>query len=340
MRQRETEQFEDTLYLTCRAAPKHGAGEHLARCTGIDGVRLTGVRHGSQSIHHYPENSLMKNAASVLLPFPLLLVCLACLTSGSVFAHHRKGVTYKVFQFPPDMLPKIDGDSSDWQVVPESYTIDSSHLMDTVMGKGKNMDPKDLAVEVKVAWSPETNRLYFLYKMYDDMHNFNLARGDIFEVVIDADHSGGRYHSFDDVDEKTESRLKSTTAQNYHIFTPPAKGKAWAWVWGEQQWLIDKPWAEHAFKYDFAFKEAGVLYLEFSITPFNYASFRGPEYSALHKMEEGEILGLSWSVLDYDEDDKRYEGFWNLSHHTRMDYTASLLVNFRLMALEKPKKRR
>ena len=53
-------------------------------------------------------------------------------------------------------------------------------------------------------------------------------------------------------------------------------------------------------------------------------------------MEEGQTMGLSWSVLDYDEDDGRYEGFWNLSHHTRMDSTASLLPNFKLMPREVP----
>jgi hypothetical protein len=97
--------------------------------------------------------------------------------------------------------------------------------------------------------------------------------------------------------------------------------------------LIEKPWSEHAFRYDFGYKEAGELYLEFSITPFNYASFRGPKYSALHQLEAGQTIGLSWSVLDYDEHDDRYEGFWNLSHHTRMDYTASLLPNFKLLPL-------
>jgi len=272
--------------------------------------------------------------------FCLILLILIGFVPNTSWAHHRNGKTYKVYHFPPDRLPKIDGETSDWDIIPASYVIDGSHLMDTVMGKGKNMDPKDLAVEVKVAWSEKTNRLYFLYNMYDDTHNFNFARGDIFEVVIDADHSGGRYHSFDDVDETTEARLKSTTCQNYHIFTPPHKDKAWAWVWGEQQWLIEKPFAEHAFKYDFGQRQSGHLTLEFSITPFNYASFRGPEYSAVHKMETGETIGLSWSVLDYDENDKQYEGFWNLSHHTRMDYTASLLVNFKLLPLEKPKLRR
>jgi len=269
----------------------------------------------------------------LMLAFGVVCVCPVAL------AHYPKGVTYHVFQFPDDKIPKIDGDPSDWASVPRSFTIDGSHLEDTVMGKGKNMDPKDLAVEVTVGWSPKTNRLYFLYKMHDDFHSFKREKGDrwgdIFEVVLDADHSGGRYHSFEDVDKETEERLKSTTCQNYHIFTPPAPGRPWAWVWGSQQWLLEKPWAEAAYKFDFKHGEPGVLYLEFYITPFNYASHLGPEYSAVHKLVEGQTIGLSWSVLDYDENDQRYEGFWNLSHHTRMDATADLLPNFVLRPLEK-----
>ena len=259
----------------------------------------------------------------------LLLLLALC---PCALAHQPPGVTYHVFQFPDGKLPKIDGDPSDWKIVPKQFTIDGSHLEDTVRGKGKNMDPADLAVEVTVGWSPKTNRLYFLYKVYDDVHNFHPEWGDIFEIVIDSDHSGGRYHGFDDVDKETEARLACTTAQNYHIFTPPGEGRPWAWVWpGRQQWLVDKPWAERAYKYDFGYKQAGVLYLEFYITPFNYASHLGPKFSALHKMEAGQVMGLSWSVLDYDESHKRYEGFWNLSHATRMDRTADLLPDFVLM---------
>jgi len=264
---------------------------------------------------------------------PLLALALLC---PCAFAHQPKGVTYKVFQFAEGKLPTIDGNADDWAGVPKSYTIDGSHLMDTVRGHGQNMDPKDLAVEVTVGWSPKTNRLYFLYKVYDDVHNFDPEWGDIFEIVIDADHSGGRYHGFENVDKETEARLACTTAQNYHIFTPPGEGRPWAWIWpGRQQWRVDKPWAEHAYKFDFGQKEPGVLVLECSITPFNYASHLGPQYSAAHKMEEGQTMGLSWSVLDYDESHKRYEGFWNLSHATRMDSTADLLPDFVLMPVEK-----
>ena len=28
---------------------------------------------------------------------------------------------FKVFQFPADKIPRIDGDDSDWTIVPESY---------------------------------------------------------------------------------------------------------------------------------------------------------------------------------------------------------------------------
>jgi len=259
---------------------------------------------------------------------------LGCLLVASCgWAHYPPGVEYDVYQFPPGQAPTIDADDADWQAVPDRCRIDGTQLEDTVMGKGGDMDPADLAVEVTVGWSAETNRLYFLYKVDDDMHNFDPEWGDIFEVVLDADHSGGRYHSFPDVDPATEENLKSTTCQNYHIFTPPGPGRPWAWVWGTQQWLVDKPWAEAAYKYSFQHKQPGALVLEFYITPFNYASHLGPDYSATHRLVEGHVIGLSWSVLDYDEDHKRYEGFWNLSHHTRMDMTADLLPNFRLLPL-------
>ena len=41
----------------------------------------------------------------------------------------------------------------------------------------------------------------------------------------------------------------------------------------------------------------------------------------------------SGQVLNFDEDNNQYEGFWNLSHKTRMDSNASNLCAFRLMPL-------
>jgi PKD repeat protein len=75
--------------------------------------------------------------------------------------------------------------------------------------------------------------------------------------------------------------------------------------------------------------------LEFFITPFDYAS---PDRSRAvpTKLEENKLIGLSWAILDYDDEKaERYAGFWNLSHKTTMYGDASDLVAFRLMPIEK-----
>ena len=123
-------------------------------------------------------------------------------------------------------------------------------------------------------------------------------------------------------------------AQNYHIFTPPGEGRDWVSVWGCQPWIGKLPYANHAYSYDFKEGESGHLILEFWITPFDYAPYDGPERASISNLVESSLIALSWSILDYDEDHMEYEGFWNLSHETRMDSDASNLCAFRLMPLE------
>ena len=65
----------------------------------------------------------------------------------------------------------------------------------------------------------------------------------------------------------------------------------------------------------------------------DYAPYEGPERAVVSKLVENALIGLSWAVLDYDENNSSYEGFWNLSHKTRMDSDASNLCAFRLMPL-------
>jgi hypothetical protein len=124
-------------------------------------------------------------------------------------------------------------------------------------------------------------------------------------------------------------------AQNYHIFTP-APDRDWVFVWGCQPWIKELPWSNAAYKYDFKHGQSGKLTLEFWITPFDYAPFDGPERAVESKLWENKVIGMSWSVLDYDGPaEADYKGFWNLSHKTEMYGNASDLVAFRLMPLER-----
>ncbi|RLS28529.1 MAG: hypothetical protein DWH78_15480, partial [Planctomycetota bacterium] len=61
----------------------------------------------------------------------------------------RPGVEYQIFQFPANQIPRIDGDAGDWSIVPDSYSIGTDQLVDTVGKHGDKRDPDNLDVNVK-----------------------------------------------------------------------------------------------------------------------------------------------------------------------------------------------
>lgn len=252
----------------------------------------------------------------------------------------RPETNFKIFQFPADKIPTVDGKMDDWAIVPESYAIGSDQLVDTIKKDRKN-DPRNLDVKVRVGYVKGINRLYFLYEAYDNYWDF--ARPDLhndtFEVVVDADLSGrpliDRFHPNKSVEPwDAWFNFHGIHAQNYHTFTP-AEGKDWTMLWGPQQWLKDLPWSNAAYNYNFKHGEAGKLVFEFWITPFDHASADGPEKSVESKLIEGRSIGLSWAIIDYDDDKKESNnGFWNLSGKHTMYGQASELVAFKLMPFE------
>ena len=99
-----------------------------------------------------------------------------------------QGRIFEVFQFPADKIPRIDGDPSDWDMVPESYSIGLDQMHDDEH-KHLQPDPKDLDIHVKVGWVKGLNRLYFLYEAYDSYWDFADPglHNDTFEIVVDGD---------------------------------------------------------------------------------------------------------------------------------------------------------
>ena len=285
-----------------------------------------------------------------------LVLCVLLLLIFPASALERPEITFKIFQFPPNMIPRIDGNDDDWAMVPDSYAIGMDQLEDTEApgGHGTNRDPKDLDVKVKVGWVKGLNRLYFLYEAYKGYWDFSRPdlHNDIFEVVVDGDLSGGplidMYHrdvwtraAVGDMS-KLDPRISSSDAyyaqqgahaQNYHIFTP-AEGKDWAMDWGCAQYTKELPYANHAINYNFKPGQSGKLILEFWITPFDYAGCEGPERAVESVLTEDKLIGLSWAAIDYNDPNSNQRKFWNLSHKQTFFGNASDLVAFRLMPLE------
>ena len=285
----------------------------------------------------------------------LFLAFFALAAVSAAVALDRPDVTFKVFQFPTDQIPRIDGNADDWAMVPADYIIG----MDQFVNDSRDHpapDPKNLDVKIRVGWVKGLNRLYFLYEAYDDYWDF--ARPDLhndtFEIVVDGDASGGPlidkgHKEFwtpeevgasaaapDDRISMDEAHwaIHGVHAQNYHIFTP-AEGKDWCMAWSAATWIKELPWSNAAYSYNFRPGQPGRLVLEFWITPFDYAGPEGPQRAVESVLAEDKIIGLSFAVIDYDDVNKRgSNAFWNLSRHHTMYGNASELCAFKLMPLE------
>lgn len=265
----------------------------------------------------------------------------------------RPDVTFKVFQFPQDKIPRIDGDSSDWDIVPEEYVIGTNMLTN----ESRAPDPAGadtLKIKVKVGWVKGLNRLYFHYEAEDNFWEFAAPglRNDTFEIVVDGDASGGplidKAHKdvwgpqkVGEVSAAPDERLTpdethwanhGVHAQNYHIFTP-AVAKDWCMAWSSATWIKEFPWANAAYRHNVKQGEGGKVVLEFYITVFDYVGAEGPERAVQSVFRENKIIGANLIVIDYDAH-PRNRGFWNMSpHHTAFGH-ASELCAFRLMPLE------
>ena len=301
-----------------------------------------------------PEYSPMTSARVCFLgAFCLLSLALNSVTSWGADARPlrlaRDGHVFEVFQFPRNQMPRIDGQTADWEMVPERYVYDTKWLNDTEDGHGTEIDPSDLDVKVRVGWVKGLNRLYVLYEAYDDFWDFGRFnpkgyRNDIFEIAVDGDLSGGPFifnpvydpgkmRWASDTDEYVENHLRfsGVHAQNYHFFTPPVNN-AWVMVWGGQPWIADFPHANYAYDYDFSPGESGRLVMELWLTPYDYAPHSGPKEARESVLEENGIIGLSWSILDFDGGKR--DGHVNLAHDVRMVKDASYLCAFKLMPIE------
>lgn len=254
---------------------------------------------------------------------------------------------YRCFQFPDDRLPTIDGDLSDWEIVGDDYAQHTWQLIEYNQHLGRRYDPADLDVRVRTGYHVGTGRIYVAVEYRDDYHNFDrvverrpevvrhevhigaetLGNDDIFELVVDADDSGG------DFIDGLRARSMSTHAQNYHIYVHERDG-VHVWVWGPQLWLGEMPYSRWASRYDGLHGSAGTSVLEFWVTSFNYADPHDPGRSAAATLAAGDTIGMSYAILDRDAEEEGAVKFWALADTVLMYRDADYLPDFVLAPLE------
>jgi len=247
---------------------------------------------------------------------------------------------YESFQFPDDRLPVIDGDLSDWEIVGGDYTQDTFQLLNFFYhdaAKRRAYDPAGFDLRVRTGYNLSTNRIYVAAEYYDDFHNMDrvtpsrreVGVDDIFELVVDADRSGRAF-----VYDASRIRLQNTHAQNYHVYFHEREANH-LWAWGEQRWLEEEPYGKAASVYDGVHGSSGLCVLEFWVTPYNYAHPDGPQLSAPAELAAGDTIGMSYAVLDWEEDETPGTvHFWALADTVLMYCNADFTADFVLAPRE------
>ena len=78
------------------------------------------------------------------------LCALLLLFTLRLSALDRPGTTFKVFQFPADQIPRIDGNTDDWKVVPDELTPSAWINLSTRTDPNHKTDTSDFDVKIKV----------------------------------------------------------------------------------------------------------------------------------------------------------------------------------------------
>ena len=239
----------------------------------------------------------------------------------SAHGHLPPGEIFKAFHFPDRLVPVIDGDLSDWDVVDESCVISTEDFHDLV--HDAEPDPDDFSVRLMVGWNKAENKLYVAAQVRDDLHQIDRLAGtaalriwqdDSMNIFVDADHSGGQYANFRDLSAEEQFKLNGSAAQHFVIAGPPPDEDFFI-NFSAAGWyaLADGPFTAAAYTLDGMVGGPAVLSYEFMLTPFDRVDIRTDISSEKHFMQENEIIGFNIEFNDFDTSPVIFDAKWSLS---------------------------
>ena len=258
----------------------------------------------------------------------LALILSVLLVASASWAHLPVDVVFPAVQFPNDNVPDIDGNLVDWDVITEGYWINHEQLTETVKGVGTAWDATDLALRAIVGYNPTTNKLYVMEDRFDDQI-WVTTGWEPMEMVFDADHSGGMFNVWPDVeDQDQKDLLHGAHAQNYGW----NQGGPGLNHWGKAQWITNPPYGAWAKTQTVGEGGEGQFHAEYMLTPFDNLNWNGIAESTIGSLVEGNITGYHFTIIDSDE--VTYEGYWTLSGATDSYFQGDLLSDFFLAPID------
>jgi len=241
---------------------------------------------------------------------------------------------YPVYQFPQGALPDLhDATAEDWEDAVFEASLTHDDFADVGIGPG--VDPSDLAHRIFLGWSEEEQRIYFAVERFDDRYinewdgiEFaGLTEQDGIRVHVDGDHSGGEYFAFTtDSYSLDQIRLMSDfQAQSYAAVAESPTGRSILTIGSSATWVSVPPWSDAG---GFHVGESpDYSLIEGYVTPWDALDWRGPDGSVRSQLFPGKIIGLQFTIPDFDEEPGRYEAFQTVGGQNYSCCSASYFVD-------------
>jgi hypothetical protein len=249
----------------------------------------------------------------------LFILALVLSLPSLAAAHDPPGELFFLVQFPDDRVPTVDGDHSDWNIVPDNpYTVRSDKLFDPAQfqaaGRGE-FDPSDVNVRHRLGWNDSQNKIYFATEIFDNIHNTDREdparhwNDDNWEVGVNPDHTPSEEHSRNVDDIPINDFF-------YKWVVPPVGGIYQSLEpIGDLEWLQDG--TEYVqFGWSFTGEQFGesTYFYELSVIPI-WALPREnatPENTDFMDLEENDVIHISIAMGDIDNAND-YQGFWTFT---------------------------
>ena len=231
----------------------------------------------------------------------VLAVALMLGLVGAAGAH--VGELHYVFHFPDHLIPTIDGDLGDWDIVPDMYWVRMEQLIEHFYAKP--VDLENCNIRECLGWNATTNKLFFAAWVYDDK---DLAEGEYFSVYLDPGHKGlgpeWVAHTFET--DEMEKRWQFALVQKYYFMRPEkGMGMLYTFTGTPAPWACEPPYAEGARKYLSGTDGSGgpsEYSGEFYVTPWDdLNAVDGPDGSTEWDLQEGEVIGSEIAMRETDD---------------------------------------
>lgn len=279
---------------------------------------------------------------------------------SSSFAHIPEGRVFGAFQWPTDKLPVLDGDISEWDILPAEVWLDSDDA-DIIVGEGdvgREKDRSNLFFRFAMGWNDELDRIYYVFDRFDDVWDRDAGgigccgQDDSIEIGLDSDHSGGWFHAggagiAGDLTEEENKLFTGGQTQTSHYRWPPITSgsdpNGWSWFWmSSSTWHGDEPYqcCSDSFNLDGVHGAEANFQAEWYTIGWDDFNWQGPELSEQHDFVELEIVGAGLQVVDNDngpedaEDRNPWTAKWTLGGQSDIFGNASSFSDFVLLPLD------